>query len=157
MVFILLFLVASFQSGLHSILLSLEGTGKWLYYGKLLSSVGDPWVPDPMKLGENKLETFPSGCGVVFDGNTMHAGAVYSPDQCNIDIRKKSIQDKSFCKKDPKYDASTANTNYYNVRLHLEVQTKVRSKTGIAFSKTRCDVMKNFISQYESENKNGLN
>lgn len=153
MVFILLFLVVSFQSGLYSIIISLEGTGMWHYYGKLLSAVGTPWVPKSMTLGENKLEIFPSGCGVVFDGDTMHAGAVYSADQCNIDIRTKSIKDKSFCKKDPKYDASNANTKYYNLRLHLEVQTKVRSKTGIAFSKTRCDVMKNIISEYESRKK----
>ena len=116
----------------------------WHYYGKLLSSVGDPWVPDPMKLGENKLETFPSGCGVAFDGDTMHAGAVYNADQCNIDIRKKSIRNGSVYKNDSNYSAKNT-TNYYNVRLHLEVDTNVASNTGSGFSKTRCDFMKRFI------------
>jgi hypothetical protein len=115
----------------------------WHYYGKLSSSAENPWVPYPMKLGENKLETFSSGYGVVFDGDTMHAGAVYNADQCNIDIRSKSIKNGLVYKNDSNY--SVKNTKYYNLRLHLEVDTKVASNTGSGFSKKRCDFMKDLI------------
>jgi len=146
---ILLFLVVEYQSGVYSILISLGGTGMWQYYGKLTSNAGDPWVPDSMKLGENKLEQFPSGCGVVFGGDTMHAGAMYNADQCDKDVCKKAITKGLVCKKDPEYKADTTKSvNYYNLRLHLEVATKKVSKNGSGFSKSRCDFMKNHICNF---------
>jgi len=112
-----------------------------------LTSNGDPWVPDSMELGENKLEQFPSGCGVVFGGDTMHAGAIYNADQCDKDVRFKAINAGLVCKKDPNINAvNTKSVKYYNLRLHLEVVTNKVSKNGSGFSKSRCDFMKEHIT-----------
>jgi hypothetical protein len=128
-------------------------------------------IPPTMTMapGQNIMVEYPSGHAAVFDQHTMHAGGIYTKDQCNIDIRRDSCKIRKIVKGStiscPRctYSNSQLNTHcelcetklpeFYNVRLHLEVDTSGTRPRQLGnqegFSASKCTFMHPLIAEFE--------
>jgi hypothetical protein len=175
------FLLARATPGIYSILLALGGPCHFHYFGQLNAKNPEEPCKIPLTMtmapGQNIMVEYTSGHAAVFDQYTMHAGGTYTKDQCNIDIKDGQIlrskdgvvtctrctrctfNNDSFltnckmCSASTILSSSEKNKNkWYNVRLHLEVDTSAdpKSKTGSGFNVSSCYFMQSLISEFES-------